>query len=114
MKFSFKCPACGKEMGIFRLFMTLTPFIFTCVRCFSTLRVKNIKKYIISKFIISAIIIISYTLYYVSINGYVDAKVLIFAFVIFLINEFTSALIICNKGNVIAQTNRYKSKKQND
>ena len=111
MKFSFQCPSCKHNMGIIRLIMAFTPFIFTCIKCRSTLRAKGVFAYIALVFFLASSIIIGSLAYLLSNNGTIDPKILLFGFAVFFVAEVTNSIIVCNKANITVKTNRFKPKK---
>ena len=111
MKLNFTCPACNHKMGVFRLIMAMTPFIFTCIKCRSTLRPRGVFWYIASVFVTSGIIIIGTLAYLLNKNDQINPEILFFGFIVFFIAEVINSIIICNRAKITVKKNRFKPKK---
>lgn len=108
MKFSFRCPACGRKVGLGSLMTAITPFFVICVGCRSSIRAKGVALPIFLVTLVIGIGLLIYMANYISTHGSIDSTSLLTSFGFIIAIEFIASVIVCNKAQIVVTKNRYK------
>jgi hypothetical protein len=103
MKYTATCPACHTETSLISIMLAVTPFSFKCSKCRARIFIRGITWQLLSIMVVmgvAAIALLKFIFYTGKYNAYwyflMPALVLIAL-------EFLSALIVCNKGRLVAK-----------